>query len=339
MRVLQSSADRTRPSRGISGDRRLFFSCPFRHHTAGTTSRNWNVYYSTLQVGPNGGVGEKAHRTGRGCDFCGDMLYENLVPLGGDLPRSETDKAWLWAEQADLCLSLGSSLTVTPACDYAAWVARKGRPEYSHLAAKASNSPGNTPRGGSSSLGAGTDAASDRVSVAMEKIRRATTTVSIMENVNDRKFRNNANIVNSINDRKLRYNPNSVDTGSAASIAGGSSTGGSMSSARRSAYGASARGELVVVNLQRTPFDEDLAAVRCGVFIDDFMQELVKSINRLEQESEEEREREVERQRVEAERLGLVLAGGIGGGGGEEDQGEEGEDDESAGKGDWGDWW
>jgi len=55
--------------------------------------------------------------TGRSCDqsLCGGRLRHTGVGFGEDLSREASDKAWAETEQADLCLALGSSITVTPA--------------------------------------------------------------------------------------------------------------------------------------------------------------------------------------------------------------------------------
>ncbi|CAD7927534.1 unnamed protein product [Amoebophrya sp. A120] len=97
--------------------------------------RCFHKYERNFRVGPNPG---RAHKTGRWCDKCGDVeLKDNLVPFGEDLPKHETDKAWHQSDVADFCLALGSSLTVTPACDYAGWVGQKknyaGENQNSHL--------------------------------------------------------------------------------------------------------------------------------------------------------------------------------------------------------------
>ncbi|CAD7957726.1 unnamed protein product [Amoebophrya sp. A25] len=85
------------------------------------------VYERPFRVGPNMG---KNHMTGRNCDKCGHVLRDNLVPFGEGLPKEETDKAWKHSDGADFCLAIGTSLTVTPACDYAAWVGQKSKPQY-----------------------------------------------------------------------------------------------------------------------------------------------------------------------------------------------------------------
>lgn len=80
-----------------------------------------------FRIGPNPG---RQHVTGRACEHCGGRLKDYLVPFGEDLPERETGRAWHESEVADLCLVLGSSLTVTPACEYAGWVAASTKRRY-----------------------------------------------------------------------------------------------------------------------------------------------------------------------------------------------------------------
>eukprot|EP00392_Amoebophrya_sp_AT5.2_P009004 g9032.t1 len=84
-------------------------------------------YERAFRVGPNLGAGQNRHFSGRRCDApaCGGYLKDYLVPFGEDLPKSETARAYAESDRADLCLAIGSSLTVTPACDYAGWVSGK----------------------------------------------------------------------------------------------------------------------------------------------------------------------------------------------------------------------
>ncbi|OLP97555.1 NAD-dependent protein deacetylase SRT1 [Symbiodinium microadriaticum] len=65
--------------------------------------------------------------TGRDCDApgCGGRLRHSGVGFGDDLPQKVLQKAWEEAEAADLCLALGSSITVAPASDMPAWVAQR----------------------------------------------------------------------------------------------------------------------------------------------------------------------------------------------------------------------
>jgi len=55
------------------------------------------------------------HRTGRKCARCGGALHDSIVNFGEDLPAQALENAFQNAKKADLCLVLGSSLTVTPA--------------------------------------------------------------------------------------------------------------------------------------------------------------------------------------------------------------------------------
>jgi len=86
-------------------------------------------YERDFRVGPNPG---QNHYTGRQCEVrgCRGFLKDYLVPFGEDLPKSETDRAWRESEAADFCLSLGSSLTVTPACDFAGWVSTSAKQRF-----------------------------------------------------------------------------------------------------------------------------------------------------------------------------------------------------------------
>lgn len=56
------------------------------------------------------------HRTGRKCARCGGTLVDSIINFGENLPKRDLDLAYQHVELADLCLVLGSSVTVTPAC-------------------------------------------------------------------------------------------------------------------------------------------------------------------------------------------------------------------------------
>lgn len=88
-------------------------------------------YLRNYRIGPNM---ETQHYTGRRCEdsYCNGFLKDYLVPFGEDLPKSEVSRAWNESDKADFCLSLGSSLTVTPACDYAGWVGQKTHAKFTH---------------------------------------------------------------------------------------------------------------------------------------------------------------------------------------------------------------
>jgi len=57
------------------------------------------------------------HETGRFCSKCAHELHDSIINFGEPLPRSEIMKAFEHAQKADVCLTLGSSLTVSPAAD------------------------------------------------------------------------------------------------------------------------------------------------------------------------------------------------------------------------------
>lgn len=59
--------------------------------------------------------GDHDHRTGRKCVLCGGVLLDSIVNFDENLPARDLDLARENAQKADLCLVLGSSLTVTPA--------------------------------------------------------------------------------------------------------------------------------------------------------------------------------------------------------------------------------
>ncbi|KAK1963097.1 DHS-like NAD/FAD-binding domain-containing protein [Colletotrichum sublineola] len=56
------------------------------------------------------------HRTGRKCAVCGGVLLDTIVNFGEYLTAEPLRLAREHARKADLCLALGSSLTVPPAC-------------------------------------------------------------------------------------------------------------------------------------------------------------------------------------------------------------------------------
>ena len=62
-------------------------------------------------------TGTKDHSTGRKCENCGGMLYDSVINFGEDLKPAILNGGWEAGVNADLMLSLGSSLRVTPACD------------------------------------------------------------------------------------------------------------------------------------------------------------------------------------------------------------------------------
>jgi len=66
------------------------------------------------------------HRTGRNCAKCGGELNDSIINFGESLPQIPMRKAFDNSYKSDLCIVLGSSLTVTPAADMPKAVAQHG---------------------------------------------------------------------------------------------------------------------------------------------------------------------------------------------------------------------
>ena len=69
------------------------------------------------------------HRTGRKCTRCGGALHDSIINFGEYLPEDHLERARSHAKKADLCLALGSSLTIPPAKDIPESVGRKRNAE------------------------------------------------------------------------------------------------------------------------------------------------------------------------------------------------------------------
>lgn len=67
------------------------------------------------------------HRTGRKCALCGGTLLDSIINFGEPLPEHVINLAFEHANKADLCLVLGSSLTVTPANEVPEIVGKRPR--------------------------------------------------------------------------------------------------------------------------------------------------------------------------------------------------------------------
>ncbi|KAH6655769.1 NAD-dependent deacetylase sirtuin-7 [Truncatella angustata] len=65
------------------------------------------------------------HRTGRKCGRCGGSLHDTIINFGEALPAEAFQRASDNAYKADVCLVLGSSLTVTPANEIPETVGRR----------------------------------------------------------------------------------------------------------------------------------------------------------------------------------------------------------------------
>lgn len=69
----------------------------------------------------------RKHVTGRKCYRCGGRLLDTIIHFGEPLPKRALQLAFEHSDKADLCLALGSSLTVTPASEVCANVIRNGQ--------------------------------------------------------------------------------------------------------------------------------------------------------------------------------------------------------------------
>eukprot|EP00419_Tripos_fusus_P000371 CAMPEP_0172672430 /NCGR_PEP_ID=MMETSP1074-20121228/11540_1 /TAXON_ID=2916 /ORGANISM="Ceratium fusus, Strain PA161109" /LENGTH=360 /DNA_ID=CAMNT_0013489613 /DNA_START=153 /DNA_END=1233 /DNA_ORIENTATION=+ len=84
----------------------------------------WEVERDFNTICPGGFTGRSCERPG-----CNGRLRHTGVGFGDDLPHNIMNRGWDECGKADLCLALGSSITVTPASEMPAWVAKrhKGR--------------------------------------------------------------------------------------------------------------------------------------------------------------------------------------------------------------------
>ena len=67
------------------------------------------------------------HATGRFCDDkkCNGELFDSIINFGENLPEQDMNLGFAHSAEADLCLVMGSSLRVSPACDMAVDVGRR----------------------------------------------------------------------------------------------------------------------------------------------------------------------------------------------------------------------
>ena len=70
------------------------------------------------------------HETGRLCISCNGKLKDTIINFKETLPEKTWNVAELNSNKADLCLVMGSSLTVTPAADLPELIGKKGRKEF-----------------------------------------------------------------------------------------------------------------------------------------------------------------------------------------------------------------
>ena len=66
------------------------------------------------------------HCSGKKCAKCGAMLKDSIIHFGENLPEQALHRAYDHAKKADLCIVLGSSLTVSPANEIPLKVSKRG---------------------------------------------------------------------------------------------------------------------------------------------------------------------------------------------------------------------
>jgi len=67
-------------------------------------------------------IGVHEHRTGRHCASCNGFLRDTIINFGESLPEKPLTEAFGNSDDADLCLAMGSSLTVLSHCCCDAYV-------------------------------------------------------------------------------------------------------------------------------------------------------------------------------------------------------------------------
>jgi NAD-dependent SIR2 family protein deacetylase len=69
------------------------------------------------------------HYTGQHCDdgSCRGRLVDTVINFGESLPQDTVKASFDHAEKADLCMAMGSSLTVTPAANIPETVGERGQ--------------------------------------------------------------------------------------------------------------------------------------------------------------------------------------------------------------------
>lgn len=70
------------------------------------------------------------HYTGRRChvEGCDGYLFDSTIDFGDNLPEPHINRGFELADQAELCIVLGSRCSVSPACDMPISVGKSGRP-------------------------------------------------------------------------------------------------------------------------------------------------------------------------------------------------------------------
>lgn len=97
--------------------------CPFDvlHEQRISDAINGN---GTCAICQGDGFPHFCHCTGRKCTLCGKRMISTHVAFKENLPARDMNKAFSEAAKADLCIVLGTSLKVSPACNIADEVAK-----------------------------------------------------------------------------------------------------------------------------------------------------------------------------------------------------------------------
>jgi NAD-dependent SIR2 family protein deacetylase len=88
----------------------------FTKDEIGWDERKWGRGYRTEKVGPGMPT----------CPKCGGIIRSSIVNFGDPLPPEDLAKAVAFSREADVFLSIGTSLKVTPAADLPNYALRHG---------------------------------------------------------------------------------------------------------------------------------------------------------------------------------------------------------------------
>jgi len=95
----------------------------------GVHEHKTGLYFILSRISPNFfKIYEKINLIlGRKCHLCGGDLIDSIINFGESLNEKVINQGFRQGERADLCLVLGSSCTVSPACEIPDIVSRNGK--------------------------------------------------------------------------------------------------------------------------------------------------------------------------------------------------------------------
>eukprot|EP00510_Aplanochytrium_minuta_P000882 CAMPEP_0184009448 /NCGR_PEP_ID=MMETSP0954-20121128/2603_1 /TAXON_ID=627963 /ORGANISM="Aplanochytrium sp, Strain PBS07" /LENGTH=512 /DNA_ID=CAMNT_0026288807 /DNA_START=69 /DNA_END=1604 /DNA_ORIENTATION=- len=103
------------------------FSASRGRHTQGRElkQKHWAKHKKLDLINPRKGN----HYTGRRCvaEGCDGYLFDSTIDFGDNLPMVHINRGYKLAEEAELCIVLGSRCSVSPACDMPISVGANGR--------------------------------------------------------------------------------------------------------------------------------------------------------------------------------------------------------------------